>query len=67
MSKARNGNRRCPNCAHFYAAHGYEAGTDRRPCMVPYCHCTCLITASETALEQRLNRQYTDATGRGHE
>jgi hypothetical protein len=32
MSKARNGNRKCPNCGHFYAAHGYEHGTDRRPC-----------------------------------
>lgn len=34
MSAARNGNRRCPNCKHFFAAHAYEAGTDRRPCTI---------------------------------
>jgi REP element-mobilizing transposase RayT len=32
MSKPRNGNRKCPNCKHFFAAHGYEIGTYRRPC-----------------------------------
>lgn len=42
MTKPRNGNRKCPNCRHFYAAHGYELGTDRRPCVVPSCLCVTL-------------------------
>ena len=47
MSKARNGNRKCPNCRHYYAAHGYEAGTDRRPCVVPDCRCVSLMTVNQ--------------------
>jgi hypothetical protein len=42
MSKARNGNKKCPNCRHFVAAHSYRPGTNRRPCQVPACLCVSL-------------------------
>jgi len=47
VSKPRNGNRRCPNCKHFFAVHGYELGTDRRPCVVPNCNCISLEKGKE--------------------
>ena len=47
MAKARNGNRKCPNCKHFYAAHGYEPNTDRRRCVVPTCLCNSLQKEEE--------------------
>lgn len=45
MSKPRNGNRKCPNCKHYFAAHSYAIGTNARPCVVPGCNCACLQSA----------------------
>jgi len=49
MSKPRNGNRKCPNCRHFYAAHSYVVGSDLRPCTVPNCPCVSLAVEKRDA------------------
>jgi len=40
MSAAKNGNRVCVNCKHYYAAHRTaENEQQARPCVVPGCDC----------------------------
>lgn len=70
MSK-NNGNRACPNCRHHLAAHGYEAGTDRRPCfagakrepegvIVQRCPCVTVIKACGKCDAPALNIEFLD-------